>query len=453
MSTTKLIAFLLALTSLAGMLFVAFASAAMPIVLRDQISAPPPLDKASPGCIALFAFVAWTPLVAIPGLVGFGLWFFAIRKQEAAVEREAATFPEKEIAFQARLDGLSRRLLECGGDGTALAPEIPVWIRDLDDLQQSRLLSVLAETSLSTANGNVGFLSSPGIEAERSAPGCAKALGMGLFVFAGFCWLWAALAMFVQLKTSLASVQGIAPSPATAVYGTFGCFAPGLAAMIGGIVLRRLLRRETERQKRREAFRNHAREIMLERCLGRLARLFSHDKDSAAAEETAVSRIARADVVCTLAQLDGPGKGRLIAGLHAGGSPFPFSLGRVDLRGAVFVDADLSGADLAGANLSGSHLSGTCLVRANLRGSCLIGADLRRTDATEAVFRQADLRKARLHRCILRRADLSGADLEGANLWQADLSGADLSDARVNDAQLRGSRTGLLPDPHEEALP
>lgn len=210
MNTTKLIAFLLMLVSLAGILFFAAISVTGPFLLGDQVPAPPPLDGASPGCLALLMFAVSLPLAALPGLGGLGLWFFVIRKQEAAREQETVHLAESERAFQIRLDGLARRLLDCGGDAAALAPEIPVWTRDLDEPRRNRLLGFLAESgawegaSLGPVRGATG-------ERAKEAGGCARALIVGLFVFAGFCLLWGALTGFIQLATRIEPIQGIDP--------------------------------------------------------------------------------------------------------------------------------------------------------------------------------------------------------------------------------------------------
>lgn len=441
MNTTKLVAFLLVLVSFAGLMFVAFASIAGPVLLRDEVPVPPPLGKAGPGCVSALMFMIWSPLAALPGLGGIGIWFLSIRKQEAAADREASSFAEQESIFQRRLDGLSRRLLACGGDATFLSAELPIWTRDLNGLQQSRLLGVLAESSAGNMLGSIGATapSSAEFQSEKGRSGCARILGLGLFVFAGFSALWAGLVMFVQLRTSVSPIQGFEPNSSTAAFGAMGCFIPGFAALTGAIVLRWILKLEAGRQKRRETLRERARDVMLDGCLNRVGEMFSQARDLAAEEKSVVARLTRADIVYSLAQLDGPRKGRMVAELHARGH-LPFlSLGRIDLRGADLEGANLSGLALPGADLSESRLTGACIQRANLSGTYLQGADLRGADAAEANLSQADLREARLHQCILRQADLRGADLQGANLWQADLSGADLANARITSEQLRAA--------------
>ena len=452
MNATKLIAFLLVLVSLAGILFFAAISLLGPFLLGDQVSAPPPLDRASPGCQALLMFAVSLPLAAIPGLGGLGLWFFVIRKQEAAREQETVLLAECERAFQIRLDGLARRLLDCGGDAAVLAPEIPVWTRGLDEPRRNRLLGFLAESGAWEGASPGPALGASGERAQDSA-GCARALVVSLFVFAGFCLLWGALTIFAQLATRIEPIQGIRPGPETALAGSLGCFLPGLAALFGALMLRWLLSRDRRRRRQRESAFDRMREIVLEGCLGR-ARWLGRDQEAIdLGSQTVAGRIGRADVLCTLRELDGMGKGRLIARLHADGFLSRLSLQGADLRGAILAGADLCGAALPGVDLATADLSGARLARADLSGACLRGADLRSADAEGAALRQADLRQARVHRCSLRQADLRESDWKEANLWQADLAGAELKGARITVDQLRATLGGaaLLPGSLSEA--
>jgi len=140
MSPAKVIAFLLGLASLALLLLFGFVAFAGPIM----VAPPPPLDKLSEGCLGLVLFASSLPLVAIPGIAGACLWFFVVRKQEAAADAEAVSGLDREASFQNRLDGLTPRLLAHAGDAAALVPEIPLWTRDLDGPRQNRLLRLLA---------------------------------------------------------------------------------------------------------------------------------------------------------------------------------------------------------------------------------------------------------------------------------------------------------------------
>lgn len=235
--------------------------------------------------------------------------------------------------------------------------------------------------------------------------------------------------------------------------GSLGCFLPGLAALSGGLMLRWLLRRERDRKQRRDSAFDRVREVILEACLDR-ARWLDRDQGASDLESQAVAgRIGRADVLCTLRELDGMGKGRLVTRLHADDFLAGLSLQGADLRGAVLAGADLCGAALAGVDLASADLSGARLARADLSGACLRGADLRSADADGAALRQADLRQARAHKCSLRRADLRDSDWKEANLWQADLAGAELKGARITVDQLRATLGGaaLLPGSLSEA--
>jgi uncharacterized protein YjbI with pentapeptide repeats len=309
---------------------------------------------------------------------------------------------------------------------------------EIDEAQRSRLLRFLAECGSSTPWGNAGFSHKP--EEGGSTSWNAHALGLGLLAFAGFCFLLACFLVFTYLATDAGTMMeyfgrglGIElppqMGPMDKVLSSLGCLTPGVAALLGWLALRWLLRREEGRRQRHAAFRQRAQEIAAENCLRRIQDLLQQH-----------SRVARADVVCTLPELDGTGRGRLISRLQAMDMLSRISLVGSDLREAVLTEIDLSGVILTGSNLSGAILNGARLVRADLCGSRLYGADLRGTDASGAALRQADLRQARLHRCLLRGADLQGAELAGANLWQADLAGANLAEVRVTREQLRGAK-------------
>ncbi|HEX4959643.1 MAG TPA: pentapeptide repeat-containing protein [Thermoanaerobaculia bacterium] len=254
--------------------------------------------------------------------------------------------------------------------------------------------------------------------------------------------LWGALVAFSYLTTDIGKILGLEKGLRSAVIGSGGCFLIGLAALLGSLAAHWLVRREAKRSQRLGATLQRAREVTLESCLRRIGSLL--------AETTAVVRIARAHVICTLPELDGTGKGYLIGWLQSVGALSRLALAGADLRSAVLAGTDLSAAALAGVNLSGAHLTGARLVQADLHGSQLQGADLSSADAGGANLRDVDLREARLHRCNLRQADLRGANLERANLWQADVTGARLQGARLIAKQL-ASVLGGAAEPDEES--
>jgi uncharacterized protein YjbI with pentapeptide repeats len=429
MNPTKVIAFFLGLASLTLLLLFGFVAFAGPPVLGAVMPPPWPLDQLSSGCLGLALFATAIPVAAVPGLAGLSLWWLVVRKKEATENVEAMAGPEREASFQARLDGLTLRLLECGGDAAALAAEIPIWTWDLDAPQQSRLLRLLA----ACGSDGSGPVSTSRLSVQREdieAPGWGtRALSLGLLAFAAFCALWGALVAFSVLSTQIAKPLGFNPGPGIAVYGSGSCFVVALAALLGGLALRWLTRRETHRLHQLTATRQRTSDIALESCLRRLESLLKGPGPNHPSTETGV-RLARAHIVCGLPELDGAGKGRLIARLHSGGLLSRLALFGADLRGAELAGFDLSAAALAGANLSGANLSRARLVQADLHGSQLQRADLRGADAEGADLRHADLRQARMHRCNLRQADLRGADLRETNLWRADLAGAQVDEVR-----------------------
>jgi uncharacterized protein YjbI with pentapeptide repeats len=441
MNATKMIALLLGVASLGLFILFAFVAFAGPTVLGGAVPAPWPLDKLSSGCLGLTMFCVSAPLSAMPGLAGLSLWLFVVRKQDDAANWEVLAGPEREAAFQSRLDGLTKRLLEHGGDPAALAPEIPIWTRDLDGAQRNRVLRLLAECGGDSPRPSFGLVTSPGDE-SRSPEWWTRAFGLGLLGFATFCFLWGAFVVVSSLITNLGQVVLPGSTPVQAAAGSGGCFVIGLAALVAGLAVRWLARREAKRAQRRTASRQRVSNIVLESCLRQLENLLKEPDTDPSPVEAAVVRTARARVVCTMPELDRADKGRLIVQLHAGRLLSRLALSGADLRGALLAGTDLSAAALAGVDLSGADLSRARLVRADLGACCLQGADLRGADAGGANLRHADLRQARMHHCNLSQADLRGANVDGANLWQADLTGAQMD---RDLAAVADSRSGQRP--------
>lgn len=125
--------------------------------------------------------------------------------------------------------------------------------------------------------------------------------------------------------------------------------------------------------------------------------------------------------------------------------------GKIDLREANLVGADLRGLDLesvdlrkanlVGANLAGTNLSGANLEEANLSSANLseanlIGTDLNRTELNQANLSKATICFTRLSKANLSMADLRNTNLTGACLFDANLSCADLSEADLTSANL-----------------
>ncbi len=123
----------------------------------------------------------------------------------------------------------------------------------------------------------------------------------------------------------------------------------------------------------------------------------------------------------------------------------------IDLRDAVFADADLSAARIHLARLAGDSVP-TLLARASrveyvdIRRAPLAGVDLSGRTLTGLLFTGADLSDADLSGASLvsgqgADANLAGADLTGArlirlSLWRANLSGAHLDQATIDATRL-----------------
>jgi len=122
-------------------------------------------------------------------------------------------------------------------------------------------------------------------------------------------------------------------------------------------------------------------------------------------------------------------------------------VGAVFAKGCSLRDADASQADLSRANLGDSNAAGLRLVKARLDGACLgeadlSGSDLRLGQAKGALLRKSRLRGARLAGVNLHDAVLAQADLRGADLRGSNLFGTDLSRVWLNDqTQFDGALT------------
>jgi uncharacterized protein YjbI with pentapeptide repeats len=107
-----------------------------------------------------------------------------------------------------------------------------------------------------------------------------------------------------------------------------------------------------------------------------------------------------------------------------------------DLRGAVFISADLTKVDLTSAHLEGADLTEAKLYGASLENAWLQGASLVRAELQGASLRNAQLQGASLRDAHLEGARLNVAHLEGANLQQAQVQGATLDFAILSSTVL-----------------
>lgn len=437
MSRMKLLAFLLGLAGIAGILFAGLIATG-PFLIAEDVSPPPLLEGASSGCLAFILFAAGAPLFSAPGLIGLGLWFFVVRKHDDVSNKELLTLCERELEFQVRLDGITRRLIEHRTDLANMELEIPRWTLGLDSTRQRRLLHFLSECGLNVPGS---WADLPAVKPTGLGKGCISALALGLFAFAALSLLWGALIVLTHLTTNPLRHLKIESGPNEAIFGSLGCLIPGFTAALGGLGLRWILRRSAGRRRQGQDLQDRACRMILEGCSRRIEKLLGRGTEDIQALDEAAARMARAELICSLSELDGTWKGRLVAHLHLEGFLSRLSIRGLDLQGAVMAGMDFSGAALAEANLSGALLGRARLIRANLQGSRLQAADLSSVEAGESNLRRVDLRGAKLHRSSLRGADLSFAELQGANLWQADLTGADLSQARVTTDQLAAAHT------------
>ncbi len=118
-------------------------------------------------------------------------------------------------------------------------------------------------------------------------------------------------------------------------------------------------------------------------------------------------------------------RGALFVGANLEG----IRLGQADLREADFLLANLTKASLFGADASGANFEKATLDNAELKGATFSGAN----------FEGASMRGADLSRADLSGAALRGVELLGAFLTYADLRGADLTDANLTFADMTGT--------------
>jgi len=121
---------------------------------------------------------------------------------------------------------------------------------------------------------------------------------------------------------------------------------------------------------------------------------------------------------------------------------------RIELKGALLLEANLQGArlyaaKLQGARLDSANLQGAWLDSAELQGAWLEDAKLQDANFNLADLQGACLCGAKLQGAYFIGANLQDASLEGANLQgaylHADLQGADLCSASLQGAQLKGA--------------
>jgi hypothetical protein len=387
---------------------------------------PEPLRGMPMGCLSLLLFATAAPFALMPALAGAAIWYFAVRKQSLALEQSAATAADREAGLQGRLDAVAHDLLARREGEPLQRQEIETWTRGLDAVQQARVLR-LATRALAGALPARGLVQA--FTAEKPAGWSVRAFAFGLSACGFFGLLWIAMSAYSVLYTEYPKWGLFQISKSEATDALAGCLSPCIALLLGGAALGMLIRREETGRRRREAWRERAREVCLQGWMRRITDLAGSPPVDRSPERPA--RLAEVCLAAALAEFDGRWKARLLVRLRDAGTVALPPIEDLDLRQAPLTGADLGGLSLPRADLTGATLARARLGRAVLVGGRLLQADLRGADAAGADLRHADLRFARLHRTNLRQADLRGADLTGANLWGADLTGADLREAKV----------------------
>lgn len=116
------------------------------------------------------------------------------------------------------------------------------------------------------------------------------------------------------------------------------------------------------------------------------------------------------------------------------------SFGGANLFVSKFTDCKMTGSDFSGAQLDGITLAGGDWSYTNFRHARLGKQDLRgirfyEADLSDVDLGKADLRDCDLTRVTLSRAKLTGADLRGANLEGIDLESLDIKGTRMDREQ------------------
>lgn len=129
-------------------------------------------------------------------------------------------------------------------------------------------------------------------------------------------------------------------------------------------------------------------------------------------------------------------------GVKASGQTFY----KLDLRGLVLAEADLSGCNLIECDLTGVDLRGAHLARATFVTCKLDGAQLQSAQAQGAVLvKDCTLAGANLSQAHFGGANFGAADMSGVRLVRTVLDGANLSEARLGQSDWRlASAKGAL---------
>jgi uncharacterized protein YjbI with pentapeptide repeats len=459
MSRARIVVLALRLISLGAILFslsVVLQLATQPQLLQAQgVGA---MDFPS-GCFVIVALMILMPPSILPALAGWWIQARIVRPREAAEQslRDSASTREERLGvwtmYVIKLL-LHRTESSHVSEGTVrpiLRAEIPRATRELDRgrierlflfFRESGLEEVMAEGYFQTADGM------PTIGPVTVLPSRRKVMAMVsiLFMMSAFLVLWTGLGATSMLTTDFQSVLGLSFSKSELLVGAASCcLTPALMLGLAAIGLLRMYRQAVRSLRQRASGDEAIQDLALKNALDQLATISSARMDGAGIG-IGLLQIARAVVLMSLPELEGPRKGRLVQSLFQKGwltGEHKISMAGASLRGAELKGTSLPGICLAGADLSGADLNGTDLGRAELRRCVFQGSDLRFSRLTSADLQGADLRYARLQKAVLEGADLREALVEGANFWGAGMSGAELSGTRGTAEFINNAGEGI----------
>jgi uncharacterized protein YjbI with pentapeptide repeats len=112
---------------------------------------------------------------------------------------------------------------------------------------------------------------------------------------------------------------------------------------------------------------------------------------------------------------------------------------KLDLRGILLLNEDLSDLDLSGYDFSYANLNSSKLTRTVFSYATFHRASLEQSILDECEFIGSDLTYASLNECSAKRCGFGGADLSHTSIISANLSGATLSRSKLVSADLRAS--------------
>lgn len=112
---------------------------------------------------------------------------------------------------------------------------------------------------------------------------------------------------------------------------------------------------------------------------------------------------------------------------------------KLDLRGILLLNEDLSDLDLSGYDFSYANLNLSKLTRTVFSYATFHRTSLEKSILDECEFIGSDLSYASLNECSAERCGFGGADLSHTSIISANLSGATLSRSKLVSADLRAS--------------